>query len=114
MLVKVTTANMDDRKPISEMANALWGCLYGDKGYISNPLHRENADKGVTLITGVKENMKPKVMKLWDRLMLQKLFIIETGFDQLKDISQIEHSRYLNCISFMVNLRVGLLRIHFK
>ncbi|PCS21454.1 Mobile element protein [Candidatus Enterovibrio escicola] len=39
------------------------GCLYGDKGYISDPLDRELADKGVTLITGVKKNMKLKVMK---------------------------------------------------
>ncbi|PCS22582.1 hypothetical protein BTN49_1805 [Candidatus Enterovibrio escicola] len=57
------------------------GCLYGDKGYISDPLKRKPADKGVILITGVKKNMKPKVMKLWDYLMLRKRFIIETVFD---------------------------------
>ncbi len=53
--VKVTTDNLDDRKPMSEMADELWGCLYGDKGYISDPLERELADKGVTLITGMKK-----------------------------------------------------------
>ncbi|PCS21409.1 Mobile element protein [Candidatus Enterovibrio escicola] len=31
------------------------GCLYGNKGYISGPLEQELADKGVTLITGVKK-----------------------------------------------------------
>ncbi len=31
------------------------GCLYGDKGYISDPLERKLADTGVTLITGEKE-----------------------------------------------------------
>ncbi|PCS24042.1 Mobile element protein [Candidatus Enterovibrio escicola] len=36
--VKVTTANVDDRKSVSEMADELWGCLYGDTGYISVPL----------------------------------------------------------------------------
>nr|WP_190319998.1 transposase [Candidatus Enterovibrio escacola] len=50
-------------------------------------MERELADKGVTLITGVKKNMKPKVMKFWSRLMLRKRFIIETIFDQLKNIS---------------------------
>ncbi|PCS23611.1 hypothetical protein BTN49_0580 [Candidatus Enterovibrio escicola] len=78
---------MDNRKSISEMVDALWGYLYGDKGYISAPLERELANEGVTLITGVKKNMKPKVMKLWNRLMLRKRFIIETVFDQLKNIS---------------------------
>nr|WP_223823754.1 transposase [Candidatus Enterovibrio escacola] len=36
--------------------------------------------------------MKPKVMKIWNCLMLRKRFIIETVFDQLKNISQIKHS----------------------
>nr|WP_263363683.1 transposase [Candidatus Enterovibrio escacola] len=57
------------------------GCLYGNKGYISGPLELELANKGVTPITGMKKNMKPKVMKLWDRLMLRKRCIIETVFD---------------------------------
>nr|WP_263363865.1 transposase [Candidatus Enterovibrio escacola] len=35
-------------------------------------MERELANKGVTLITGVKNNMKSKVMKLWNRLMLRK------------------------------------------
>ncbi len=61
--VKVTTANVDDRNPVSEMVDELCWCLYGDKAYISGPLKWELANKGVTLITGVK-NMKPKVMKL--------------------------------------------------
>ncbi|PCS22482.1 Mobile element protein [Candidatus Enterovibrio escicola] len=47
------------------------GCLYGDKGYISDPLERELVDKRVILITGAK-NMKPKVIKLWNRLILRK------------------------------------------
>nr|WP_150138782.1 transposase [Candidatus Enterovibrio escacola] len=78
--VKVTTANVDDRKAVSEMVDEILGYLYGDKGYISGPLERELSNKRVTLITGVK-NIKPKVMKLWNRLMLRKQFIIETVFD---------------------------------
>ncbi|PCS22148.1 Mobile element protein [Candidatus Enterovibrio escicola] len=37
------------------------GCLFGDKGYINGSLEWELTDKGVTLITGMKKNMKPKV-----------------------------------------------------
>nr|WP_317845792.1 transposase [Candidatus Enterovibrio escacola] len=97
------TANVADRKPVSEMFDEFWGCLYGDKGYISGPLELELANKGVITITDMKKNIKLKVMKLWDRMMLRKRFINETVFDQLKNISQIEHSQHLNCISFMVN-----------
>ncbi|PCS23887.1 Mobile element protein [Candidatus Enterovibrio escicola] len=49
------TANVEDSKPVSEMTDELWWCLYGDKGYISDPLDGELADKGVILITGVKK-----------------------------------------------------------
>nr|WP_263363551.1 transposase [Candidatus Enterovibrio escacola] len=39
--VKVITFNVDDRKPVPAMANELWGCLYEDKAYISDPLALE-------------------------------------------------------------------------
>ncbi len=51
----ISTANVDDRKPISEMVDELWACLHGDEGYLSDPLERELVDKGVTLITGMKK-----------------------------------------------------------
>ncbi len=62
---------------------------------------------------GIK-NMKPKVMKLRNRLMLRKRFIIKTVFEQLKNIFQIEHSRYRSCISFMSNLLEGLIAYSFQ
>ncbi|PCS23135.1 transposase [Candidatus Enterovibrio escicola] len=67
---------MDDRKPVSEMVDELWACLHGDEGYLSDPLERELVDKGVTLITGMQKHMTPKVIKLWDRLIFWKRFII--------------------------------------
>ncbi len=46
--------------------------------------------------------------------MLLKLFIIETVFDQLKNISQIEHSWHRSCISFMGNLLAALIAYLFQ
>nr|WP_150138568.1 transposase [Candidatus Enterovibrio escacola] len=54
--------------------------------------------------------MKPKVMKLWNRLMLRKRFIIETVFDLLKNISQIKHLRHRS----YVNLLSGLIAYSFQ
>ena len=50
--------------------------------------------KGLALITLLRRNMKPRLMRLWDRLLLRKRFLIETINDQLKNVSQIEHSRH--------------------
>jgi hypothetical protein len=47
-------------------------------------------------------------ISLWDRAILAKRFIIETINDQLKNNSQIEHSRHRSLHGFMLNLMGGL------
>ncbi len=112
--VKITTANIDDRKPLPDMVKQLWGTLYGDKGYLSQTLKASLAEQGIKLVTGIRKNMKPQLMTLWDRLMLRKRYVIETIFDQLKNISQIEHSRHRSPVSFMVHLMAGLVAYTFQ
>jgi hypothetical protein len=46
--------------------------------------------------------------------MLSRRFIIETINDQLKNISQIEHSRHRSPNGFMLNLLVGLVAYCLK
>ncbi len=53
-------------------------------------------------------------MSLWDRAMLSRRFIIETINDQLKNISQIEHSRHRSINGFMLNLMGGLVAYCLK
>ena len=67
---------------------------FGDKGYISKQLFDLLYGQGIQLITKLKKNMKNKLMPLFDKLMLRKRAIIETIIDQLKNISQIEHTRH--------------------
>jgi len=58
--VKITEGNVDDRKPVTDMAASLTGKLYGDKGYLSKALTYELLEDGVELITNVRSNMKKK------------------------------------------------------
>ncbi len=76
LAVKVTAGNVDDRAPIPEMVDGLFGSLYGDKVYISKALETDLAEQGITFITGQRKNMKTKTQKLWNKLMLRKRFII--------------------------------------
>ncbi|WP_283709393.1 IS982 family transposase [Pseudoalteromonas prydzensis] len=112
--LKLTTGNVDDREPVSDMADSIFGKLYGDKGYISKALSGELLEKGVELITTVRKNMKKKFISLWDRALLKKRFIIETMNDQLKNISYIEHSRHRSMHGFMLNLLGGLIAYCLK
>lgn len=111
---KLTPANVDDRKPVKELSRRLSDRLYGDKGYISQALADDLAQEGITLITGQRYNMKAKELSFFDRAMLSKRFIIETINDQLKNISQIEHSRHRSLHGFMLNLLGGLIAYSHK
>ncbi len=53
--------------------------------------------------------MKARFMPLTDKLLFRKRFIIETINDQLKSISQIEHTRHCSPTNFAVNLVAGLI-----
>jgi len=44
-----------------------------------------------------------------DKLLSRKRCIIETIIDQLKNISQIEHSRHRSPVNFCVNVLFGLI-----
>jgi hypothetical protein len=52
--------------------------------------------------------MKDQLMLLSDKLLLRKQAIIESIIDQLKNISQIEHSRHRSPANFVVHLIAGL------
>jgi hypothetical protein len=106
---RLTPGNVDDRRPVPHLIARLWGKLFGDKGYLSQPLTQQLRQRGITLITNLKSNMKNRLILLSDKLLLRKRSILETITDQLKNISQIEHTRHRSLANFMVNLVAGLL-----
>lgn len=114
LAVQVTPGNTDDRKPVDKLTKKLQGKLFGDKGYISRPLFERLFQRGLQLITTIKQNMKNKFVPLLDKILLRKRSIIETINDQLKNISQIEHTRHRSIFNFMVNLLCGLIAYTFQ
>ncbi len=105
----LTPANVDDREPVPTMARELWGKLVGDKGYISQKLFDQLFAQDLQLITTVRKNMKNRLMPLQDRVLARKRSLIETINDQLKNISQIAHTRHRSPVNFLVNLLAGLI-----
>jgi len=105
----LTAGNVDDRRPVPKLARKLFGKLFGDKGYVSQQLFNQLFDQSVQLITKLRRNMKGQLMLYTDRLLLRRRAIIETVNDQLKNISQIEHTRHRSPLNFLVNLVAGLI-----
>jgi hypothetical protein len=106
---RLTPGNVDDRTPVPRLVKRLWGKLFGDKGYLSQPLTDQLRAQGIHLVTRLKSKMKNRLMPLADKLLLRKRSILETITDQLKNISQIEHTRHRSLANLMVNLLSGLI-----
>ncbi|MCL5994962.1 MAG: IS982 family transposase [Chloroflexi bacterium] len=106
----LTPGNVDDRTPVPDLVQELFGKLFADKGYLSQALFEQLRDAfSLELITKLKKNMKNRLLPLADKLLLRKRAIVETIIDQLKNISQIEHTRHRSFLNFMVNLVCGLI-----
>ena len=108
--ILLTPGNTDDRTPVPKLLQQLFGKVFADKGYVSQKLAKQLLKTaGIQLITQLKRNMKQRLMLLNDRLLLRKRSIIETIIDQLKNISQIEHSRHRSPVNCFVNILGGLI-----
>ncbi len=72
---QVTPGNIDDRKPVPKLLQQLFGKVFADKGYISLQLAKKLRESaGIQLITKLKRNMKQRLMPLFERLLLRKVF----------------------------------------
>ena len=106
---RLTAGNVDDRQPVTDLTERVFGKLIGDKGYLSQALFEQLWAQGIQLITKLRSNMKNRLMDLTDKLLLRKRAIVETIYDQLKNISQIEHTRHRSFRNFAVHLLCGLI-----
>jgi hypothetical protein len=107
---RAVASTTDDRTPVPRLAQRLFGELFADKGYLAAALTRELLETcGVHLFTPIKRKMKKRLLPSVDKLLLRKSGVIESVIDQLKNISQIEHSRHRSVTNFFVNLLGGLI-----
>jgi hypothetical protein len=114
---QLTPGNVDEstvffqyRKPVPVLCKYLFGKLIDDWGYLSQPLFEQLLETfNVQLITRLKKNTKHRLMPLVDKLLLRKRAIIESVIDQLKNTSQIEHSRHRSPINAFINIFAGLI-----
>ncbi len=58
--------------------------------------------------------MKHRLISIFDKLLLRKRASIERVIDQLKNISQIEHSRQRSVANCFVNLVAGLIAYTYR
>jgi hypothetical protein len=110
----LTPGNVDDRQPVRKLVRKLWGKLFGDRGYISQELFEQLWAEGLQLVTKIRRNMKNKLMPLFDKVLLRQRALIECVNDQLKNISQIEHTRHRSPSNGIVNMLAAVVAYTFQ
>jgi len=107
---QLTGGNVSDKNQnlVHKLAKGLVGKLFGDKGYICQQLLESLMQKSIHLVTGIKKNMKNKLMPFMDKIYLRKRSVIECVNDELKNNCQIEHTRHRSIVNFLVHLFASL------
>jgi hypothetical protein len=89
------------------------GLMFTDKGFISSAAFEKLYQKGLKLITGIRSNMKNKLMNWNEKLLHKKRGMIEAVNDILMTVCDIDHTRHRSPFNFFVNLFSGLIAYTF-
>jgi hypothetical protein len=106
---ELTEGSRDDREPVERLLQGFEGKAFADKGYISEELFKKLHEKGVKLVTGIKKNMKNKLMILEEKLLLRKRSIVETVFGYLKETLMLVHTRHRSPANMLVHVMATLI-----
>jgi hypothetical protein len=111
----VTAGNKADNdvKNCLKLLNGLKGKVYGDRGFISKELTEKCMEQGIKIVTKIKRNMKNKLIEIEDKMMLSKRGIIESVFNILELICNIEHTRHRSVWNFMSHICSGIVAYSF-
>jgi Transposase DDE domain len=114
LALTLTPGHVDDRRPVRKLVRQLWGKLFGDRGYLRQELFEQLWAQDLQLITKLKRNRKNKLMPGLDKLLLRKRALLECVNGQLKNVSQIEHSRHRSATNGIVNISAAVVAYTFQ
>jgi hypothetical protein len=114
VIFRITTANVADNNQglLEKLTERLKGFLYGDKGYLT-ALADKFKERGLEIITKYRKRMGLKALSYQKHYYLQHRGLIETVFDCLKNLCDIDHSRHRSPLNFFVNIWSALIAYTF-
>lgn len=102
----ITPGNISDAnsKTVKTVTKSLSGTIVGDKGYISKKLFDELFKQNLKLITRTRKGMKPRLITMPEKMLLNGRKLIESVFNVMKNSFGTSHSRHRSLFGFMFNL----------
>jgi hypothetical protein len=110
----ITPANVADNNQnlLNQLTQRLKGFLYGDKGYLT-ALAEKFKERGLELITKYRRTRGLQPLSYQKYYYLQHRGLIETVFDCLKNLCNLDHTRHRSPVNFFVNIWSALLAYTF-
>ncbi len=96
-----------------ELFKTFKGLMFTDRGFISSKGFEILYNNGLKLITGIRNNMKNKLVNIAKKKLHKKIGMIEVVNDILMTVCDIDHIRHRSPINFFVNLLSGLVAYTF-
>ncbi|WP_143440866.1 transposase, partial [Klebsiella pneumoniae] len=81
----LSNGHIADLKKVEDLVNGLSATVYGDRGYISQPLKETLKEQGIDLITYPRKNMRVTLLPFSDEFHLRQRKRIETLIGLLKE-----------------------------
>lgn len=105
-----TPANIADNNEniLCKLFDKLKGKAFGDRGFITKQAFEKLYNQGLKLVTGIRRNMKNKLMEIQEKFFLAKRGIIECVYDLLMTICDIDHTRHRSPVNAFVHMMGGL------
>ena len=85
------------------------------RGYFSRvtKIFKELLEEGLHLFTKIRKNMKNKLISIENKILLKARTIIETIFDIMKNILNIDHTRHRSPDNALTHLLAGISAYQF-
>jgi hypothetical protein len=110
VVFRLTTANVADNNKdlLEKLTERLTGFLYGEKGYLTT-LADKFKERGLQIVTKYRKTMGLQALSYKKYYDLQHRGLIETVFDCLKNLCDLDHTRHRCPLNFFVNICSALI-----
>lgn len=106
---RLTTGNVADNNVqlLKQIFEHFQGWVFADRGYWTS-IREDLAKKGVELFPKPKSNQVGLPLTPQQKHYAKKRGIVESAFDLMQNLMDIDHTRHRSPINFVVNLLAGL------
>ena len=108
VFIRPATIADNNENIMRKLFRRLKGLVFADKGFIHQKIAEEFYQKGLRIITGIRANMKNRLIEMQHKMLLKKRGVIESVHDILKTVCDIEHTRHRSPVNMLLNTYAAL------